>query len=292
MAKKATVRKGPLLGAHMSIAGGIDKALLHGKEIGCETVQLFTKSSRQWISKPLSREEIENFHTALRAVGFPVVVAHGSYLYNLAAPAAGLRQKSVDGLIDDMTRCEALGIAYLIVHPGAHMGAGEVAGIKTIAQSVDTLHSACPGYKTRLALEITAGQGSHLGYRFHHLRQIIDATAAPERLRVCFDTEHAFAAGYDLRTAEGYAQTFAEFDEEIGLDLLVAFHLNDAKKDLGCRVDRHEHIGKGYLGLTAFRLLLNDPRFQGIPMYLETPKSKDCHEDRENLATLRSLLSR
>lgn len=290
MAKKAATRKRPLLGAHMSIAGGVENALFQGKEIGCETVQLFTKSARQWVSKPLRAEEIALFHAAMRTTGFPIVVAHGSYLYNPAAPAAALRKKSVDGLIDDMTRCEALGIAYLIIHPGAHLGAGEGAGIKTVAQSIDAVHSACPGYTTKLTLEITAGQGSNLGYRFCHLRQIIDATAAPERVRVCFDTEHAFAAGYDVRTAEGYARTFAEFDEEIGIDLLVAFHLNDAKKDLGCRVDRHEHIGKGCIGLDAFRLLLNDPRFWGLPMCLETPKSKDCHEDRENLATLRSLL--
>jgi deoxyribonuclease IV len=291
MAKKVPARKGPLLGAHMSIAGGVDKALLQGKEVGCDTVQLFTKSSRQWASNPLSPEETANFQAAMRATGFPLVVAHDSYLYNLAAPDNTLRKKSVNGLIDEMERCEALGVAYLIAHPGAHMGAGEAAGIKTVAESIDDMHTACPGYTTKLALEITAGQGSTLGYRFQQIRQIIDATTAPERLRVCFDTQHAFAAGYDFRTAEGYARTFDEFDETIGLDLVVAFHLNDAKKDLGCRVDRHEHIGKGYIGLEAFRLLLNDTRFWGLPMCLETPKSKDCHEDRENLATLRNLLT-
>ncbi len=291
MTKKASPRKGPLLGAHMSIAGGVDKALLQGKEIGCDTVQLFTKSSRQWVSKPLGAEEVANFHAAMRTTGFTTVVAHDSYLYNFAAPDDTLRRKSVNGLIDEMERCEALGVTYLIAHPGAHMGAGEAAGIQTIAKSLNEMHTACPGYTTQLALEVTAGQGSNLGYRFQHVRQMLDATVAPERLRVCFDTEHAFAAGYDFRTAEGYARTFTEFDDEIGLDLLVAFHLNDAKKDLGCRVDRHEHIGKGCIGLEAFRLLLNDIRFWGLPMCLETPKSKDCHEDRENLATLRSLLT-
>lgn len=291
MAKKAATPAGPLLGAHMSIAGGVDKALLLGKEVGCDTVQIFTKSSRQWTSKPLSKDEIVNFRTAKETTGFTIVVAHDSYLYNFAAPDEALRKKSVKGLIDEMERCEALGVAYLIAHPGAHVGAGETAGMKTIAKSLNEMHKACPGYTTKLALEITAGQGSHLGYRFEQIRQIIDATKAPERLRVCFDTEHAFAAGYDLRTAEGYERTFTEFDETIGLDRLVAFHLNDAKKDLGCRVDRHEHIGKGFLGLEAFRLLVNDPRFWGLPMCLETPKSEDCHEDRENLATLRSLLA-
>jgi deoxyribonuclease-4 len=291
MAKHIATHRGPLLGSHMSIAGGVDKALLQGKEVGCDTVQIFTKSSRQWASKALSEEEVARFHATKKTTGLTTVVAHDSYLYNFAAPAEVLRKRSVQGVIDEMERCETLGVAYLIAHPGAHVGAGEAAGIKTIAKSLDEMHRACPGYKTKLAIEITAGQGSNVGYRFEQVRQIIDATTTPERLRVCFDTQHAFAAGYDLRTQQGYEQTFAEFDDTIGLKLLVAFHLNDAKKDLGCRVDRHEHIGKGCLGLDAFRLLLNDRRFWGLPMCLETPKSTDCHEDRENLATLRSLLA-
>ena len=290
MAKKAMTHKGPLLGAHMSIAGGVDNAVLQGKEVGCDTVQLFTKSSRQWVSKPLGKDEIARFHRAKKETGLNTVVAHDSYLYNFAAPDDVLRKKSVAGLIDEMERCEALGVMYLIAHPGAHVGSGEEAGIQTIAKSIDEMHSACPGYETKLAIEITAGQGSNLGYRFQQVRQIIDASKNSDQLRVCFDTEHAFAAGYDLRTTEGYERTFAEFDETIGLGLLVAFHLNDAKKDLGCRVDRHEHIGKGFIGLEAFRLLMNDKRFWGLPMCLETPKSDDCHEDRENLATLRNLL--
>jgi deoxyribonuclease IV len=290
MAKKAMMHKGPLLGAHMSIAGGVDNAVLQGKEVGCDTVQLFTKSSRQWVSKPLGKDEIARFHRAKKETGLNTVVAHDSYLYNFAAPDDVLRKKSVAGLIDEMERCEALGVMYLIAHPGAHVGTGEEAGIQTIAKSIDEMHRACPGYETKLAIEITAGQGSNLGYRFQQVRQIIDASKNSDQLRVCFDTEHAFAAGYDLRTKEGYERTFAEFDETIGLGLLVAFHLNDAKKDLGCRVDRHEHIGRGFIGLEAFRLLMNDRRFWGLPMCLETPKSDDCHEDRENLATLRNLL--
>jgi len=290
MAKKGLKHKGPLLGAHMSIAGGVDNAVLQGKEVGCDTVQLFTKSSRQWVSKPLGKDEIARFHRAKKETGLNTVVAHDSYLYNFAAPDDVLRKKSVAGLIDEMERCEALGVMYLIAHPGAHVGTGEEAGIQTIAKSIDEMHRACPGYETKLAIEITAGQGSNLGYRFQQVRQIIDASKNSDQLRVCFDTEHAFAAGYDLRTKEGYERTFAEFDETIGLEILVAFHLNDAKKDLGCRVDRHEHIGKGFIGLEAFRLLMNDRRFWGLPMCLETPKSDDCHEDRENLATLRNLL--
>ncbi|MBI3249906.1 MAG: deoxyribonuclease IV [Deltaproteobacteria bacterium] len=291
MAKKTSAPQGPLLGSHMSIAGGVDKALLQGKEVGCDTIQIFTKSSRQWASKPLSEEEIGHFHAAKQSTGITTVVAHDSYLYNFAAPDDALRKKSINGLIDEMHRCEVLGIPYLIAHPGAHVGTGEAAGIATIARSIDEMHRACAGFTTKLALEITAGQGSNLGYRFQQVQQMIDATQAPERLRVCFDTEHAFAAGYDLRTKDGYDRTFAEFDETIGLDVLVAFHINDAKKDLGCRVDRHEHIGQGFLGLDAFRLLMNDRRFWGLPMCLETPKSADCHEDRDNLATLRGLLA-
>ena len=291
MAKKVATKKGPLLGAHMSIAGGVQNAILQGKEVGCETVQIFTKSSRQWMAKPLREEEIAQFRAAKEETGITTVVAHDSYLYNFAAPNESLRKKSVAGLIDEMQRCEALGVVYLIAHPGAHVGAGEEVGIKTIAKSIDEMHKACSGFTTKLAIEITAGQGSNLGYKFAQVRQIIDATKAPDRLRVCFDTQHAFAAGYDLRSKEGYEQTFIEFDEEIGLARLVVFHINDAKKDLGCRVDRHEHIGKGFLGVAAFRLLLNDQRFWGLPMCLETPKSADCHEDRENLALLRSLLT-
>lgn len=291
MAKKAATKKGPLLGSHMSIAGGVQNALFQGKDVGCETIQLFTKSSRQWAAKPLSEEEILRFRAAKAETGITTVIAHDSYLYNFAASDDALRKKSVAGLIDEMQRCEALGVAYLIAHPGAHVGAGEQAGIKTIAKSIDEMQTACPGFTTLFTIEITAGQGSNLGYTFTQVRQMIDALKAPDRVRVCFDTEHAFAAGYDLRDKEGYDRTFHEFDEEIGLDRLVAFHLNDAKKDLGCRVDRHEHIGKGFLGVEAFRLLLNDQRFWGLPMCLETPKSADCHEDRENLALLRSLVA-
>src|SRR5262245_36572058 len=173
MGKKVVTRKGPLLGAHMSIAGGVDKALLLGKEVGCDTIQIFTKSSRQWVSKPLSDEEITRFHQAKKTTGLTTVVAHDSYLYNFAAPNEALRKKSVDGLIDEMQRCEALGVQYLIAHPGAHVGTGEAAGIKTVAKSIDEMHQACPRYATKLAIEITAGQGSNLGYQFQQVRQII-----------------------------------------------------------------------------------------------------------------------
>jgi deoxyribonuclease-4 len=189
-----------------------------------------------------------------------------------------------------LERCEVLGVTNLVAHPGAHVGAGEAEGIKLIAKSLDEVHKACPGYKVKVTLEITAGQGSNLGYRFEQIGDIIDATKESDRIRVCFDTEHAFAAGYDIRTKEGYERTFAEFDDAIGLDRLAAFHLNDSKKEFHSRVDRHEHIGKGFIGVEAFRLLMNDQRFWGLPMCLETPKGPDLKEDKENLALLRSLI--
>jgi len=291
MTNKVT-KKGPLLGAHMSIAGGIDKALLEGEKIACDVIQIFTKSSRQWAAHPYSQEEIQNFLTNQKETGIVTVVAHDSYLLNLGSPDEGLRKRSIQGFIDEMGRCETLSIPYLIAHPGAHTGSGEEEGIKTIARSLDDVHAACPGYKVKIALEITAGQGSNLGYRFEQIRNMIDTAKESDRLRVCFDTEHAFAAGYDIRTKEGYERTFGEFDQAIGLKLLAAFHLNDSKKEFHSRVDRHEHIGKGHIGVEAFRFLMNDPRFWGIPMCLETPKGPDLKEDVENLTLLRSLIGK
>lgn len=274
----------------MSITGGVDKALLEGKKVDCDVIQIFTKSSRQWAAQPYGKEEIRNFLINQKETGIITVVAHDSYLLNLGSPDEGLRKRSVKGFIDEMERCEVLSIPYLIAHPGAHTGAGEEEGIKTIARSLDEIHATCAGFKVRIALEITAGQGSNLGYRFEQIRNMIDTTKEGDRLRVCFDTEHAFAAGYDIRTEEGYERTFNEFDKIIGLDLLAAFHLNDSKKEFRSRVDRHEHIGRGHIGVEAFRLLMNDQRFWGLPMCLETPKGPDLKEDRENLSLLRSLI--
>jgi deoxyribonuclease-4 len=282
--------RGPLLGAHMSVAGGVGNALLAGKKVACAAIQIFTKSSRQWASKPYSKEEIAEFHIHRRETGIGTVIAHDSYLLNLGSPDSALRKRSVAAFIDEFERCELLGITNLIAHPGAHAGAGELAGIKTIVQSLDEIHRACPGYSTKITLEITAGQGSNLGHRFEQIAQMIDASKHNDRLRVCFDTEHAFAAGYDLRTREGYERTFAEFDEIIGIDRIAAFHLNDSKKEFHSRVDRHEHIGKGFIGVEAFRMLMNDRRFWGLPMCLETPKGPDLQEDRQNLELLRSLI--
>ena len=289
MKNKGKVR-GPLLGAHMSIAGGVGNAFIEGKKVNCDAIQIFTKSSRQWASKPYSKEEIEQFHINRKETGIGTVVAHDSYLLNMGSPDAALRARSVAAFIDELERCEILGVTNLIAHPGAHVGAGELDGIKTIARSLDEVHKACPGYTAKVTLEITAGQGSNLGYRFEQIGNMIDATRESDRLRVCFDTEHAFAAGYDIRTRDGYERTFGEFDEAIGIKFLAAFHLNDSKKEFNSRVDRHEHIGKGFIGIDAFRMLVNDRRFWGLPMCLETPKGPDLKEDRENLELLRSLI--
>jgi deoxyribonuclease-4 len=289
--KKNQKPRGPLLGAHMSIAGGVGNAFLEGKRVDCDAIQIFTKSSRQWAAKPLTKQEIEQFQINRKTTGINTVVAHDSYLLNLGSPEVELRKRSIAAFIDELERCEALGVSNLIAHPGAHVGAGEVEGIKTIAKSLDEVHTACPNFNVKVTLEITAGQGSNLGYRFEQIANMIDATKENDRLRVCFDTEHAFAAGYDLRTKEGYERTFSDFDDAIGIELLAAFHLNDSKKEFHSRVDRHEHIGQGFIGVEAFRLLMNDKRFWGLPMCLETPKGPDLKEDRENLTLLRSLIN-
>jgi deoxyribonuclease-4 len=275
----------------MSIAGSIAEALLRGQRVGCECIQIFTKSNRQWASKPYSQEEIADFKRHRQETGIASVIAHDSYLLNLGAPDVALRKRSVAGFIDELERCETLGVTNLVAHPGSHVGSGEKAGIRTIAKSINEVHRACKGFKTRITLEITAGQGSNLGYSFRQMAEIFDAVKDNERLRLCFDTEHAFAAGYDLRDDQGYAQTMGELDECIGIDKVAAFHLNDSLKPFHSRVDRHHHIGKGHLGVEAFRRVLNDPRFAGIPMCLETPKGPDLKEDVENLAILRSLFN-
>ncbi len=280
----------PLLGAHVSIAGGVSESLARGKELGCEAIQIFTKSSRQWASRPYTEEEIAAFKRNWRETGIAIVIAHDSYLLNLGAPAEPLRKRSVGGFVDELERCEALGVPFLIAHPGAHVGSGEEAGIKTIAKSIDEAHVACKGFSVKVALEITAGQGSNLGHSLAQMGQIFDAVTENDRLRLCFDTEHAFAAGYDLRSAEGFEQTFAELDKYIGLKRLAAFHLNDSLKPFHSRVDRHQHIGKGFIGTEAFGRIINDPRFAGIPMCLETEPGEESKDIAADLATLRGLL--
>lgn len=274
----------------MSIAGGVDQAIELGASIDCEAIQIFTKSSRQWFSKPYGKEEIENFKQLKKEKEVQIVIAHDSYLLNLGSPNNSLRKKSVRAMIDEIDRCEILEIPLLIAHPGSHTGAGEEKGIALIAKSLNEIHKSCKGYSVQITLEITAGQGSNLGCSFEQIKKIMDLTHEPERLKICFDTAHAFAAGYDIRTKEGYERTFSELDEKIGLQKLAAFHLNDSKKELGSRVDRHEHIGKGEIGSETFKRLMQDQRFFGLPMCLETPKGPDLKEDIENLTLLRSFL--
>jgi deoxyribonuclease-4 len=289
MAAETSVNK-PLLGAHVSIAGGIAESPARGARIGCDSIQIFTKSTRQWASKPYTKEEVEAFKRNRKDYGITIVIAHDSYLLNLGAPDAMLRKKSIVNFIDELERCEMLGVPYLVAHPGSHVGSGEAAGLKTIAASIDEAHASCGGFRTRIALEITAGQGSNLGCTFEQMGHIFDAVKENERLALCFDTEHAFASGYDIRTAEGYERTLGELDEKIGLDRIVAFHLNDSLKPFNSHVDRHEHIGKGYIGIEPFERLINDPRFAGIAMCLETEPGEEMKDIAADLKTLRGLL--
>lgn len=278
-----------LLGAHMSVAGGLDQALIRGRAAGCDVIQIFSKNSNQWKAKPLSPEEISNFKKAREETKvFPALV-HSSYLINLCSPKEEEWRKSIDAFYIEMERVESLEMPYLILHPGAHLGAGIEAGIAKAAEALNELHVRSAGFKMKVLIELTAGQGSCIGHRFEEVAAILDQIKEPDRIGVCFDTCHAFAAGYDMRTQSDYDETMAALDRTVGLRRVSAFHLNDCKKELGCRVDRHEHIGQGKMGEGAFRFLMNDPRFFGIPMVLETPKGKDLKEDVMNLTLLRSL---
>ncbi len=276
----------------MSIKGGIHTAHERGMRIGCTTIQLFTKNNTQWAAKPLSEEDIKNYKRLEKKSRIRPVVAHSSYLINLCARDPLVLKKSRRGFKDELDRCERLGIPYLVFHPGAHMERGEQEGIERVAESLNTLHESTQGYDVMSVLEVTAGQGTAIGFRFEHLKKIIDALEMKERVGVCIDTCHLFAAGYDITTEPGYERTFDEFEDIIGLERLVVFHVNDSKRELGSRVDRHEHIGKGRIGTVAFRFLMNDPRFVKVPKILETPKSEDMHEDVMNLRKLRGLLPR
>ena len=280
-----------LLGAHMSIEGGFHKALLRGKGIGCDIIQVFTKNTNQWRVRELKEDEVQRFKRVKEETGISIVIAHDSYLINLASPDEDLWKKSLDVLLIEMERAEALGIAYLVIHPGSHNDAGEEWGIKRIVRSLDLIHTRARGFKTSILLETTAGQGTSLCYKFEHIREILYKVREPERLGVCLDTCHVFAAGYDIRDEFSYEKTMKELDRLIGIRLVKVIHLNDSKRELGSRVDRHEHIGRGFIGIEGFRFLLRDGRFTKIPMVIETPKGEDMREDIENLKTLRSLTS-
>lgn len=277
------------LGAHMSIAGGVHLALERGKSIGCNAVQLFVKSSNQWRAKALSPEEIDLFHKESASFTPGFVIAHTSYLINIASPDEALLKKSADSLLVELERCAVLGIPYLVLHPGSHRGAGVEQGIKTIAATINRLYEETAGDTAAVLLEITAGAGNTIGSTFEELAGIINLIEDKSRIGICFDTCHAFAAGYDLRTKRTYDATFKALDDTIGLDYLKAFHLNDSMKEFGSHKDRHTHIGQGEIGLDAFSYLMQDRWFRDRAMILETPKGPDLKEDVENLALLRSL---
>jgi deoxyribonuclease IV len=283
---------GPRLGAHMSIAGGLAKALKRGHSIGCDAIQIFTRNASRWASKDLTEADTQEFARALESTGIHPVVAHSSYLINLASPDDDLWARSVVALVTELERCRRLGVRDYVLHPGAHMDAGEQAGMARVVAGLREAFAATAGADVIVLLEITAGQGSALGATFEQLAWMADHARPAERVGVCFDTAHALAAGYDFRDARSYAAMWHQFDAVIGLRRLRAIHLNDAKRDLGSHVDRHEHIGEGYVGLEAFRLLVNDPALRHVPMLLETPKGEDMREDVMNLARLRSLIGR
>ncbi|MFV0437867.1 MAG: deoxyribonuclease IV [Desulfopila sp.] len=280
----------PFFGAHESVAGGLHLAFARIDEVGGESLQIFTRNQRQWRPKPLAEEEVRAFREAQAAQPQMVVASHASYLINLASGKEELRQKSITALVLEFARCQALGVPYVVIHPGSHGGDGVEVGIDRYVAAMDQAFERTAA-EVMLLIETTAGQGTGLGSSFAELARIRDESRFAERIGFCIDTCHIFAAGYDLRCAASYQATMAEFDRLVGLGHVKLFHLNDSKKELGSRVDRHEHIGKGMIGLDGFRLLVNDPRFAGMPMTLETDKGDDLAEDRINIGVLRSLVA-
>lgn len=279
-----------LLGSHTSVSGGIHTAFERAASIGCTTMQVFVKNANQWYGKPCTNDDVSKYHEAESQTHIHPVIAHAAYLINLCASNPAIRTKSREGFLDELRRCEMLGIKALVVHPGAHVGTGEDEGIKCIAESLNAVHEQTNNFRTLSTLETTAGQGTTLGYRFEHLRRIIDLVEDKARVAVCIDTCHLFAAGYPVHTREGWEATMREFDQIIGLDRLVAIHVNDSMKPFGSKRDRHEHIGKGVMGLDGFRALMNDERLVSVPKILETDKSEDLHEDVENMSVLKALV--
>jgi deoxyribonuclease-4 len=281
-----------IFGAHCSTAGGVHTALARAEKIRADCVQIFVKNNMQWFGRPPAPEEAARFAQERKRLGLGVVFGHAGYLINLGGPPSANRAKSVQSLVQEITFAGALGLPFLVLHPGAHLGAGEERGLEQIVAGLDEVFRATKNSSVRVALENTAGQGSCLGNRLEHLTAIYDRVKKPERLALCIDTAHLFAAGHDIRSAREWDKTMQCLDALIGRKQIVAFHLNDSKTGLNSRVDRHEHIGRGKIGLKAFRHIVNDGRFKNTPGCLETPKSEDLHEDVENLATLRSLVRR
>ena len=291
----------PRLGAHLSIAGGLPRAVDRAVASRCEALQIFTKSAGQWRARVLPPDEIAQFRARVERTGIQPVVAHNSYLINLAAADPALRAQSLAALGEELDRAEALGLLGLVMHPGSYTSGTERDGLDLIGDGLGAVLRARPRAKTMILLEHTAGQGTNLGHRFEHLAAILARLDGSPRVGVCLDSCHLIAAGYDICSDDGYRATFEAFDRLVGIDRIRAFHLNDSKKPCGSRVDRHEHIGRGCLGLEPFRRLLNDPRFAALPMLLETPKL-DTPESRRksdadpwdlrNLRILRKLRGR
>ena len=286
------------IGAHMSVAGGVSNAVRRAHAHHCESLQIFTKNASQWKSKPLDPAEVARFRSALADTNIHPVVSHASYLINMATTAPGLREQSAAALADELERAAELGLSGVVIHPGTCTGGDEPQALALIAETIRAALRTHPRRKTMILLEHTAGQGRTVGHRFEQLASILEHLDGSSRVGVCLDTCHLIASGYDIRTEEGYAHTFAEFDRLIGLDRLKVFHGNDSKKPCGSRVDRHEHIGDGCLGLGPFRRLLHDSRFQALPILIETAKARASENprhvvidpyDEKNLSTLRAL---
>lgn len=281
---------GLLLGAHMSIGGGPSRAIDRALSVGASAMQIFVKNNMQWFANPWLEAELREFTRHPRRKELKSVFGHSGYMINLGATNPDFHAKSLRALSEELVRADQLGLPFLVLHPGAHMGEGVEAGLEKIAASLDAVLAALPAVKTRVALETTAGQGTSLGHTFEQLAHIFERSKSRRRLCVCVDTAHLFAAGYDISTARGARDTFRKFDAILGLERLAAIHCNDSKTGLDSRVDRHEHIGKGKIGLEAFRYIMTERRFEKIPKVLETPKEKDLAEDLVNMATLRALL--
>ena len=280
----------PLLGSHVPTVGGPAAAIERGVGIGCTAMQIFVKNNMQWFAKPLPESDAKAFTEHPLRAKLGAVIAHAGYLINLGVEGTENHEKSLRSLSDEMLRCEQLGIRSLVLHPGSHLGAGMEAGIRCVVRNLDRLHAEHPKLKVRITLETTAGQGACLGARFEEIAEIIASVKDPKRLEVCLDTAHAFAAGYDLSAPKGAEKTFAEFDKVIGLNRLSVLHINDSKVALGSRVDRHDNLGKGKIGLETFRWIMRSKELAEIPKILETPKGKDLAEDIEAMALLRGFL--
>ena len=281
---------GQLLGAHTSTAGGVSKAITLAGELGFTAIQIFTKNNNRWEAKPLDPLEVDKFKSLWNDSEIEFIVTHDSYLINLCAKSDVNLVKSRNAFIDELERCEILGIKHLNFHPGAHGGQGEEDGLKMVAESLNIAHQKTTGFQVSSMIELTAGQGTNLGYKFEHIAKIIELVDNPQRITTCIDTAHIFAAGYNIKDESEYEKVINDFDSIIGLDKLKCFHVNDSKKELGSRVDRHENIGQGYIGLEGFRNIMNDKRLMHIPKILETPKGKEQLEDIENIKVLKSLI--